>query len=73
MKLQEFKDTPKEIKSAAFVMAKKDWLSILLHDWYSGLLDDLIDEYLASDIDIFNVTDDTVADGFAAFARSKGR
>lgn len=74
MKLAEYKATPREIKSAAFVMARKDWLSILLHDWYSGLLDDLIDEYLAKvDLDIFQTPDADIATGFAQYAREKGR
>jgi hypothetical protein len=74
MKLQEYKDTPCEIKNAAFVTARKDWLSILLHDWYIGMLDDLIDEYLAkTDLDIFQTPDADIATGFAQFAREKGR
>lgn len=74
MKLSEYKATPREIKNAAFVQARKDWLSILLHDWYSGQLDHLVDEYLAkTDLDIFQASDADIATGFAQFAREKGQ
>lgn len=74
MKLQEYKDTPKDGKAQAFVQAKEDWLSILLHDWYSGLLDDLIEEFLNTpDLDIFQPSDGQIVNAFAQFASSKGR
>jgi hypothetical protein len=67
MKLQEYKDTPQEIKHAAFVQARKDWLSILLHDWFSGEHDEHIDNFLAAGVDIFQTPDAEIARGFGIY------
>jgi hypothetical protein len=72
MKLKEFKETPREIRDAAFVTAKKDWLSILLHDWYGGDHDEHIDEFLAKEgVDIFNPSDSDIAVAFGKFVAGK--
>lgn len=69
MNLQTYLATPAAIKDAAFVQARKDWLSILLHDWHHGQYDMHVPDFLAhGGVNIFDVSDAQIAEALPRFA-----
>ena len=74
MDIQQYAALTGDDKTKAFEEAKKNWLRILLHDWYSGDLDNWIEEFLAwPDLDLFTPTDDTIAVSFGRWCHDNNK